>query len=69
VCISMSNEEFQKLVLEKLLILDGIKKDVEEIKKRFDNLEKQGNRIEDQVMKLSEYKQAVNEKLQDIVNL
>jgi hypothetical protein len=55
----MSNEEFQKLVLKKL---DKIESDIAEIKA-------QGNRIEEQTMKLCEYKQAVTEKLQDIVNL
>lgn len=76
----MSNEDFQKVMLEGLKgintrldsieeELNVVKKELKEVKKELKEVKEIALRTEEQVVKITEFKQGLQEKFQDIVNL
>lgn len=69
---NMTNEEFQRIVLEKLGTLEkgqeDIKKEQQEMKKEQQGMKKQIELIIEQTADLSEFRYEINEKIDQLTN-
>jgi len=63
----MSQEEFQKLVLEKLSILDNLDKGITELKKDMSIVKDKLRIIEEQTKNLTEFKQTIKDTATDLI--